>query len=79
MGPVSVKRAKLRNRATEGLGEDRITFTSAILPKWARRTKSLNATASLVFFCPDRPFTAAERKGQLRLAAFYAATARLGP
>lgn len=43
IGPVPVKRAKLRDRAAEAAGEDRITFTSAILPKWARRTKSLDA------------------------------------
>lgn len=43
IGPVPVKRAKLRDRAAEAAGEDRITFTSALLPKWARRTKSLDA------------------------------------
>ena len=40
IGAVPVKRAKLRDRAEETSGDDRITFTSAILPKWARRTKS---------------------------------------
>ena len=41
IGPVPVKRAKLRDRgAVDG---ERITFTSAILPKWARRTRSLEA------------------------------------
>lgn len=43
IGAVPVKRAKLRDRTVETLAEDRITFTSAILPKWARRTKSLDA------------------------------------
>ncbi|EAV40674.1 putative transposase [Stappia aggregata IAM 12614] len=41
--PVPVKRAKLRDRGLEASGQDRITFTSAIVPKWARRTKSLDA------------------------------------
>src|ERR671926_1476558 len=41
IGPVPVSRVKIRDRGAEG--EDRIRFTSAILPKWARRTKSLDA------------------------------------
>ena len=41
IGPVTVRRVKLRDR---GAAEaDGITFTSAILPKWARRTRSLDA------------------------------------
>jgi putative transposase len=46
IGPVPVRRAKLRDRspdAAAGSDRERITFTSAILPKWARRTKSLEA------------------------------------
>jgi putative transposase len=43
IGPVAVRRVKLRDRgAGEGSGE-RIRFTSAILPRWARRTPSLDA------------------------------------
>ena len=45
IGPVPVRRAKIRDRAdaaSEEAGE-RITFTSAILPKWARRSRSLDA------------------------------------
>jgi transposase-like protein len=41
IGPVEVSRVKIRDRGASG--EDRIRFTSAILPKWARRTKSLDA------------------------------------
>ncbi len=42
IGAVAVSRPKVRDRgATEG-GE-RIRFTSAILPRWARRTRSLDA------------------------------------
>ena len=33
IGPVPVNRAKLRDRAAEASGKDRITFTSAIVPK----------------------------------------------
>jgi transposase-like protein len=49
IGPVPVKRAKLRDRAAEAAGEDRITFTSALLPKWARRTKSLDALIPVLY------------------------------
>ena len=49
IGPVPVKRAKLRDRALEAPAEDRITFTSAILPKWARRTKSLDALLPVLY------------------------------
>lgn len=49
IGAVPVKRAKLRDRAAEACGEDRITFTSAILPKWARRTKSLDALLPVLY------------------------------
>src|SRR5690606_24870513 len=49
VGPVPVKRAKLRDRAAEASGEDRITFTSAILPRWARRTKSLDALIPVLY------------------------------
>src|SRR4051812_17599236 len=42
IGPVEVRRVKLRDRGAAGSGE-RIRFTSAILPRWARRTPSLDA------------------------------------
>ena len=42
IGPVKVQKPKARDRAAPAAGE-RIRFTSAILPKWARRTKSLDA------------------------------------
>jgi len=41
IGPVPVSRAKIRDRGASG--EDRIRFSSALLPLWARRTKSLDA------------------------------------
>ena len=44
VGPVEIRRAKVRDRA-EVAAEQKIRFTSSILPKWARRTKSLDAVA----------------------------------
>ncbi len=43
IGPIEVRRQKVRDRATEVPAEARVRFTSNILPKWARRTKSLDA------------------------------------
>ena len=42
IGPVGVRRPKIRDRAPAGSG-DRVRFTSRILPRWARRTRSLEA------------------------------------
>lgn len=41
IGPVEVQQPRIRDRSAAG--EDRIRFTSAILPPYARRTKSLDA------------------------------------
>ena len=51
IGPVPVKRVKLRDRgaADTASGGDKITFTSAILPKWARRSKSLDALLPVLY------------------------------
>ena len=46
IGPVEVKRAKVRDRAK---GEERIHFTSALLPLWARRTRSLDALLPILY------------------------------
>ena len=48
VGPVEVRRAKVRDRGDVG-GEDKIRFTSSILPKWARRTKSLDALLPVLY------------------------------
>src|SRR5918994_2891944 len=37
IGPVAVKRVKLRDRGAGADDGERIRFTSAILPRWARR------------------------------------------
>ncbi|MGY3034043.1 hypothetical protein ACVIIV_003213 [Bradyrhizobium sp. USDA 4354] len=42
VGPVEVARAKTRDRGASSNGE-RIRFSSAILPLWAPRTRSLDA------------------------------------
>src|SRR5947209_2167039 len=48
IGPVAVQRVRLRARGT---GEDgaRLRFTSAILPRWARRTRSLDALLPILY------------------------------
>src|SRR5215204_1705446 len=48
IGPVAVRRAKLRDRGA-GEGAERIRFTSAILPRWARRTRSLDALLPILY------------------------------
>jgi transposase-like protein len=48
IGPVEVRRAKVRDRGADDDGE-RIRFTSAILPRWARRTKSLDALLPILY------------------------------
>src|ERR1700692_2954491 len=48
VGPVEVRRAKVRDRGDVG-AEEKIRFTSSILPKWARRTKSLGARVAILY------------------------------
>jgi putative transposase len=47
VGPVEVRRAKVRDRHVGT--EAKIRFSSAILPKWARRTKSLDALLPVLY------------------------------
>src|SRR5215204_4252411 len=52
IGPVPVRRVKIRDRgagAGAGEGAERIRFTSAILPRWARRTRSLDALLPVLY------------------------------
>ena len=53
IGPVTVRRVKLRDRGAgqEEAGEERarIRFTSALLPRWARRTQSLDALLPILY------------------------------
>jgi putative transposase len=48
VGPVEIRRAKVRDRGDVGT-EAKIRFSSAILPKWARRTKSLDALLPVLY------------------------------
>ena len=49
IGPVAVRRAKVRDRGAGDAGGKRIGFTSALLPRWARRTTSLDALLPLLY------------------------------
>ena len=48
IGSVAIRRAKVRDRGKVGAAE-KIRFTSSILPKWARRTKSLDALLPILY------------------------------
>jgi len=48
VGPLEVRRAKVRDRGEVSV-EEKIRFTSSILPKWARRTKSLDALLPVLY------------------------------
>ncbi len=48
IGPVAVQRVKLRDRGAGEAG-GRIRFTSAILPRWSRRTRSLDALLPILY------------------------------
>jgi putative transposase len=48
IGPVEVRAVKVRDRGAVH-DADRIRFSSAILPKWARRTRSLDALLPVLY------------------------------
>ena len=48
IGPVAVSRVRVRDRGATGAG-NRIRFSSTILPKWARRTRSLDALLPVLY------------------------------
>jgi putative transposase len=48
IGPVPVRRVKIRDRGANGEAE-RVRFASSILPKWARRTRSLDALLPVLY------------------------------
>jgi len=48
IGALDVRRPKVRDRAA-GQDEDKIRFTSAILPKWARRSRSLDTLLPVLY------------------------------
>lgn len=49
IGPIEVARQKVRDRATGVPPEKKIRFTSAILPRWARRSRSLDALLPVLY------------------------------
>ena len=48
IGPVAVSRVKIRDRGAVD-ATDRIRFSSSILPKWARRTRSIDALLPVLY------------------------------
>ena len=48
IGPVEVQRVKVRDRAPAE-SDERVRFTSQILPRWARRTRSLEALLPVLY------------------------------
>src|SRR3954470_21829122 len=48
IGPVAVRRVKLRDR-DGGESVERVRFTSVILPRWSRRTRSLDALLPILY------------------------------
>src|SRR5215207_8461493 len=48
IGPVAVARVKIRDRGATGEA-DRVRFSSALLPRWARRTRSLDALLPVLY------------------------------
>ncbi len=48
IGSVSVARVRIRDRGATS-SEERIRFSSTILPKWARRTRSLDALLPVLY------------------------------
>lgn len=49
IGPVPVQRQKVRDRANDVPDEKKIRFTSNILPRWARRSRSLDALLPVLY------------------------------
>ena len=49
IGPIAVQRQKVRDRATDIAAENKIRFTSNILPRWARRSRSLDALLPVLY------------------------------
>jgi transposase-like protein len=49
IGPIPVRRQKVRDRATGAPAEQKIRFTSNFLPRWARRSRSLDALLPVLY------------------------------
>ncbi|ETX10985.1 transposase [Roseivivax halodurans JCM 10272] len=49
IGPIPVQRQKIRDRSADVPAESKIRFSSRILPKWARRSPSLDALLPVLY------------------------------
>ncbi|RYH07009.1 IS256 family transposase, partial [Tropicimonas sp. IMCC6043] len=49
IGPIPVQRRKVRDRASDVPPEKKVRFTSNILPRWARRSRSLDALLPVLY------------------------------
>ena len=49
IGPITVRRHKVRDRSADVPPESKIRFSSRILPKWARRSPSLDALLPVLY------------------------------
>jgi len=49
IGPLGLRRPKVRDRAADVPSEKKIRFTSSILPRWARRSRSLDALLPVLY------------------------------
>lgn len=49
IGPIPVQRQKIRDRSADVRPESKIRFSSRILPKWARRSPSLDALLPVLY------------------------------
>ena len=49
IGPIPVQRQKVRDRSADVPSGNKIRFSSSILPKWARRSPSLDALLPVLY------------------------------
>jgi len=49
IGPITVQRQKIRDRAADAPAAGKIRFSSNILPRWARRSRSLDALLPVLY------------------------------
>jgi putative transposase len=49
IGPIGVRRRKVRDRAAAAPLKSKIRFTSPILPRWARRSRSLDTLLPVLY------------------------------
>ncbi len=49
IGAIDVRRARVRDRAADLRGAKKVRFTSNILPRWVRRSRSLDALLPVLY------------------------------